>query len=107
MKVCVFTLCNIVFNNTHTQNLILLNVSREKERQMHEIIKEIVVCMLYLFLILLLAYTNRDLWSFRMNVNYNNIFNKGDFEGAITGSRQSFENVCVFYLDFLLSKYTD
>ena len=73
----------------------VVNISR----QMHEIIKEIVVCVLYLFLILLLAYTNRDLSSYRMHTNYNNIFNKGNFEGAMQGTKQAFDKVkhCTLY----------
>ena len=79
--------------------IILFDYYREKERQMHEIIKEIVVCVLYLFLILLLAYTNRDLSSYRMHTNYNNIFNKGNFEGAMQGTKQAFDKVkhCTLY----------
>jgi len=63
---------------------------------MHEIIKEVVVCVIYVFLVLLLAYTNRDPRSYSLNLTYDNIFNKGEFDRAVLGERQAFDSVSSF-----------
>jgi len=76
--------------------LLLERICRQKERQMHEIIKEVVVCVIYVFLVLLLAYTNRDPRSYSLNLTYDNIFNKGEFDRAVLGERQAFDSVSSF-----------
>lgn len=64
---------------------------------MHQVVQEVVVCILYLSLVLLLAYTNRDPLSYRTHESLDNIFNKGNIEGAITGRKQAFHKVCFYY----------
>ncbi|KAH3871214.1 hypothetical protein DPMN_034408 [Dreissena polymorpha] len=60
---------------------------------MHEIIKEVVICVCYIFLVLLLAYTNRDPNSYNQYVTYNNIFNKGELARATIGEGKAFDQV--------------
>jgi hypothetical protein len=57
--------------------------SRQKELAMFAMLKEIAICIVFLYIVLTIAYANRDPWSYIQHKNYDNIFNEGDFARSI------------------------
>ncbi|XP_055995228.1 uncharacterized protein LOC125649388 [Ostrea edulis] len=70
-----------------------IRLERQKERAMFAMLKEIAVCMLFLYIVLTIAYANRDPWSHVQYKNYDNIFNKGYFARAIGNYSVHFVNI--------------
>lgn len=64
---------------------------------MYSLLKEIAICVFFLYFILMIAYTNRDPWSYRQYNNYNNMFNLGAFSPSYT---VKFEEVNIDWLLF-------
>lgn len=77
-------------------NKILLQcyfINRQKELQMYAMLKEIAICMVFLYIVLTIAYANRDPWSFTQFQNYENILNAGTFASAIGNNTVKFVDV--------------
>ena len=66
---------------------------RIKEQHMHSIVREVVVCFVFLFLVLFIAYTNRDPWSYKLYEANGHVFNYGYTERALTSERKEFRLV--------------
>nr|XP_034310453.1 uncharacterized protein LOC105340501 isoform X2 [Crassostrea gigas] len=66
---------------------------RQKELQMFAMLKEITICMVFLYIVLTIAYANRDPWSFTQFQNYENILNAGTFASAIGNNTVKFVDI--------------
>ena len=60
---------------------------------MFAMLKEIAICMVFLYIVLTIAYANRDPWSFYQFQNYENILNGGTFSKSIGNYTVSFVDV--------------
>lgn len=60
---------------------------------MFAMLKEIAICMVFLYIVLTIAYANRDPWSFTQFQNYENILNAGTFASAIGNNTVKFVDV--------------
>lgn len=76
------------YTNTHRQSALAL---RFKEMQMNEIIKEVVLYVLFLVCLCIVSYTQRDpnSYSFRLSM-------ENSFVNAVNGGKRSFSSVCIF-----------
>lgn len=54
---------------------------RAKELAMYAMLKEVALCMVFLYFCLMIGYTNRDPWSYHLFTTYDKIFNKAQFAG--------------------------
>ena len=52
---------------------------RAHELAMYALLKEIAICVFFLYFVLMIAYTNRDPWSYYQYSTYNNMFNLGKY----------------------------
>ena len=72
---------------------------------MFAMFKEIAICMVFLYIVLTIAYANRDPWSFYQFQNYENILNGGTFSKSIGNYTVSFVDVSYAFSGvFFLSK---
>ncbi|XP_062611467.1 uncharacterized protein LOC134273293 [Saccostrea cucullata] len=66
---------------------------RQKELAMYAMFKEIGICIMFLYIVLTIAYANRDPWSYIQYSNYENILNKGTFAREIGNYTVSFIDI--------------
>ncbi|VDI78620.1 Hypothetical predicted protein [Mytilus galloprovincialis] len=67
--------------------LDFLKTAREErahEMAMYSLLKEIAICVFFLYFVLMIAYSNRDPWSYNQYSTYNNMFNLGSFSPSYT-----------------------
>ena len=62
--------------------IMFLCVFRFKEMQMQAIIREIIFYLVWLYILMMVAYGNRDPWSYMMTENFNNMFVHGSYAEA-------------------------
>lgn len=70
---------------------------------MFAMFKEIAICMVFLYIVLTIAYANRDPWSFHQFQNYENILNGGTFSKSIGNYTVSFVDVSTAFLGVFFS----
>ena len=60
----------------------LSNFIRFKELKMYSVVREILFYLLFLYLMMMVAYGNRDPWSLYMYQNHKNMFQHGSYSAG-------------------------
>ncbi|XP_052071199.1 polycystin family receptor for egg jelly-like [Mytilus californianus] len=80
--------------------LDFLKTAREErahEMAMYSLLKEIAICVFFLYFVLMIAYTNRDPWSYNQYTTYNNMFNLGSFSPSYTVQFDQVNSIAQFW----------
>lgn len=62
-----------------TKMPIYILFCRFREMQMYSIIRELIMYFLWLYMLMMVAYGNRDPYSYKMNANYKDMFIRGAY----------------------------